>query len=209
LCAGIAVAAAYLGWTFLSRRQATARMERAIEAQRSSESSMPAEKTGSGVKITQFYAKSAEITAAERNLICYGVRNARSVRMEPPVESLTPSLSRCFPVEPKRDTTYTLIAEGFDGSRDSASFQISVKPAPPHIEFVTVSAGTVRLGESVTVCYGVDHSKVVRLDPIGLALPAAAKHCTLFYPKATRAYTLVALDGEGRRDSEKFSIQVK
>ena len=37
--------------------------------------------------IVQFYARSAEIIDGERDVICYGVRNAKAVRLEPPVET--------------------------------------------------------------------------------------------------------------------------
>ncbi len=113
---------------------------------------MVAGSPGASVHITQFYARSGEMTAADRNLICYGVVNAKSVWIEPAVENLEPSANRCFPVQPERDTTYTLSAEGIDGRRASASFAIRVKPAPPHIQFVAVSHPEIRRGEPVTVC---------------------------------------------------------
>jgi hypothetical protein len=204
----LAAGVAYLAWTWIERHEATVRMERGLRTGRRSE--LPGvDNTGTGVKITQFYARSGEMTDAEPNLICYGVLNAKSVSMEPPVENLTPSSNRCFWVEPKQDTTYTLFAAGFDGKRDSASFQVRVKPAPPHIQYVAVSHAEIRRGEAVTVCYGVDHAKGVRLEPLGMALPPLEKNCNRFYPRATLKYTLVAFDGAGRSDREQFAIRVK
>jgi hypothetical protein len=195
----------YLAWTWLQRHDATARMNRRISVHR------PAERfdDSKAVKITQFYARAAEMTDAERNLVCYGVRNAKAVRLDPPVEVLSPALTRCFWVEPKQDTTYTLVAEGFDGSQESVSFQVQVGPAPPHIQFVAVSHAEIRRGEPITVCYGVDHASRVRLEPMGFSLPAIEKNCTRFYPPRTLNYTLTALDSGGRSDREKFTVKVK
>ncbi len=81
-----AAASLYLAWIWAGRYQATVRMERARLA-RQPKTAAGAD-PGTTVKITQFYARSGEMTDADRNLICYGVRNARSVRIEPPVESL-------------------------------------------------------------------------------------------------------------------------
>ena len=205
----LAVALASLGWTWFQRHEGTLRMESALRASRRNGERAAAEYTGTAVKITQFYAKAGDMTDADHNIICYGVLNAKTVRLEPPVENISPSLSRCFWVEPTRDTTYTLLAEGLDGSQDSASFQVSVKPAPPHIQFVAVSHAEIHRGDPVTVCYGVDHAKGVRLDPINWPLPPVVKNCTRFYPKATMKYTLVAFDAQGRADQERFSIRVK
>jgi hypothetical protein len=205
----LALGAGYLGWTWLQRHEGTLRMERAFRARHPESARSAAEGSGTGLKITQFYARAGTMTDAERNLICYGVRQAKSVRLEPAVESLTPSLNRCFWVEPKQDTSYTLVAEGFHGERESAVLQIAVQPAPPHIDYVAVSHAEIRRGEPVTVCYGVDHAKGVRLEPLGMPLPAVPKNCNRFYPRATLIYTLVAFDAAGRTDREKFSIRVK
>ena len=58
--------------------------------------------------------------------LCYGVVNADSVRLEPPVEKVWPSLSRCFDVSPSGTTRYTLTAEGADHKTVSESIEIAV-----------------------------------------------------------------------------------
>ena len=45
------------------------------------------------------------MTDIEQNVLCYSVRNAKSVRIDPPVAGLAPSFARCISVEPKQDTT--------------------------------------------------------------------------------------------------------
>jgi hypothetical protein len=201
----LALAGAYVGWTWIQRHEATLRMERAHRTA----AAAPAAEAGDSPAITAFYARAGEMTDAERNLVCYGVRNARSVRLDPPVEQLEPARNRCFWVEPRQDTTYTLFVEGLDGREESASFRVRVRPAPAHIDFVAVSHSEVKRGEPVTVCYGVVYSDRVRLDPMALPLPAVAKNCTRFYPAATLRYTLTAFGREGSADRERFAINVR
>src|SRR5271169_2865660 len=181
-----------LGWVWLQRQDARTRMERSPRASHSTPRVMPEEDTGTSVDITQFYARTGEITDGEPNLVCYGVRNARSVRIEPPVEKLAPALNRCFFIEPHQDTTYKLVAEGDDSSQASASFQVRVKPAPPEIRMFAVSEKRIIRGDAVTLCYGVAHAAAVRLDPDGWLLAPVALNCARIYPRATGTFTLVA-----------------
>jgi hypothetical protein len=202
-------AALYLAWVWQQRRADDRRMEAAAEERRMRGWVIRGEDRETAVRIMQFYAASAEVVDGDRNLICYGVRNAASVRIEPPVETLAPSLSRCFWTEPHGDTAYRLVAAGSDGREVSESFQVRVKPAPPRILFMAVSHKEIRAGDPVTMCYGVSHAGAVRIDPIGWALAPAAKNCARFYPKTTREYTLVATGDAGRVDTEKFTVKVR
>jgi hypothetical protein len=203
----LAVVLAQLGWTWLQRHDANLRIRRLLEG-RHAPAEAPAPDNGA-VKIVQFYARAAEIVDGERNLICYGVRNARALRLEPAVENVAPSLVRCFWVEPRQDTTYRLVAQGFDGKQDEAAFEVKVRPAPPVFRLMAVSDKAIPRGEVVTVCYGVEHATAVRLDPIGWKLPPVAKNCIRFYPKQTLDYTLVASGAAGLEEREKFRVAVK
>ena len=42
--------------------------------------------------------------------MCYGVANAKTVSIDPPVEGVWPSVARCLNVSPRRTTVYTLTA---------------------------------------------------------------------------------------------------
>jgi len=206
LCVGLSLAVARLGWVWLVRHDGRLRMEDATQARRGQRYEIPTD--NGAVGITQFYARSAEVTAGDPNLICYGVRNATSVRIEPPVENLAPAVNRCFFVEPQQDTTYKLVAEGKDGGQVSESFRVRVKPAPAAILMFATSERQIPRGEAVTLCYGVAHASAVRLEPSGWTLPPTAKNCTRFYPKATATYTLVAT-GDGGTDRKAFSVTVR
>ena len=95
----------------------------------------PLGKFGSGVQIVQFYTGAAEIARGQQALICYGVVNATTVRLDPPVADVWPSMSRCLNVTPAQTTRYTLTAEGADHQAVSESIEIAVsgtrKRTPP------------------------------------------------------------------------------
>lgn len=203
------IATLWLGWVWLQRHDSYARNPRSMAAGRGAAQTLPWEDGGSAVRITQFYARAGEMVDGEQNLVCYGVQNARSVRIEPPVESLTPARTRCFFVEPHKDTTYRLVTEGIDGSLAAESFEIHVKPAPPEIRMFAVSEKKIVRGDPVTLCYGVAHARAVRLDPDGWDLAPVTQNCARIYPKATGTFTLVATGVDGRTEQKKFSVAVK
>jgi hypothetical protein len=203
---GLSIAVVRLGWVWLVRYDARLRMEGATQTRR--DPAYQSSPDDGKVEITQFYARSGETIAGDSNLVCYGVRNAASVRIEPPVENLSPSMNRCFLIEPQQDTTYRLVAEGADGRQASASFLIRVKPARPAILMLATSERRIPRGEAVTFCYGVAHASAVRMEPNGWQLPPVAKNCTRFYPKVTATYSLIAT-GAGGTDRKAFSVTVR
>ena len=81
---------------------------------------------GKDVKILQLYTTTGQIAPGEKALLCYGVLNATAVQLDPPVEKVWPSLSRCFDVHPAKTTRYALTAEGADHETVSESIEIVV-----------------------------------------------------------------------------------
>ena len=204
----LAVALAQLGWTWLQRHDADLRIRRMLDGRRP-RSEAPRRNTGTGARIVQFYARAGEVVEGDRKVICYGVENARTVRLDPPVESVEPALVRCFWIEPHEDTTYRLIADAPGGRHDEASFMVKVRPAPPVFRMVAVSEKAIPPGEVVTVCYNVDHASGVVLHPLGWRLPPGAKNCVRFYPKQTMDYALIASGTAGMQARERFRVAVK
>jgi hypothetical protein len=200
--ATIGFAVLYLGWVGISRYLAN----RPVTPPKPVAN--PATDFGTSLKILQFYANTFEITEGERAILCYGVANARSVRLQPPVEEIRPSVNRCFWVQPERTTTYKLLAEGPLGETASETFTIKVKSAPASILFVDLSSGEIRRGEPLVLCYGTRRATSVRLEPTNMVLPPSEKYCVRLYPVRTTAYTLVVAGADGRTDREKFTIKV-
>ena len=160
-----------------------------------------------GLHLIHFYASPAVLTEGEQATVCYGVENARSVAIDPPVQDLTPSFNRCFSIAPTTTTTYHFTAVGEKGERATAQFTLPVKPAPPFIFMFTTSEKKIRRGEKFTICYGVRYAGKVRLDPVGMNLPASPKNCIMLWPAVSMKLTLTATGAEGMTD--KFSTQVE
>ncbi|MEZ5400149.1 MAG: hypothetical protein R2729_10815 [Bryobacteraceae bacterium] len=185
----------------------------------------PAAPPARPAKVTQFYASPAAIPPGDRALLCYGVEDAKSVRLEPEVDTIAPSMARCVEVRPKGTTEYRLLAMGADGVEAQAATTLTVDPnaprsnsggaapaasaAPMLIQFVTASATQVAPGGRVTICYGVQGAKSVTLSPPGGEVENSARACINQNVGATTTYTLTAVDAAGRRDSEKLTIRVQ
>ncbi len=82
------------------------------------------------VRIIQFYASVGTVTPGQSAQLCYGVENARNVRIAPMLSDVYPSANHCVEVVPKHTTHYTLLAEGYDGKVETRSFTLSVLAMP-------------------------------------------------------------------------------
>ena len=82
------------------------------------------------VRILQFYASVGAVTAGQTARLCYGVENARKVRISPTIPGVYPSVNHCLDVVPEHTTHYVLLAEGYDGRVTTKSFTLPVQTAP-------------------------------------------------------------------------------
>jgi hypothetical protein len=81
---------------------------------------------GSSLSILNFYAIPQTIRRGETAQLCYGVSNAESVQIEPSVENVWPSYSRCVDIVPVSNTVYKLIAVDADGNKVTKDAAIKV-----------------------------------------------------------------------------------
>lgn len=79
------------------------------------------------VKILRFYASSGLLLTGEKAQLCYGVENAKSVRIAPLGADFAPSMRRCLEIVPKHTTHYTILAEGYDGRVATQSLTLAVR----------------------------------------------------------------------------------
>jgi hypothetical protein len=162
------------------------------------------------LRITQFYAFTPRIAKGEPGKICYGVEHAKSVRLDPPVEKLSPAYVNCFDVHPVQNTTYTLTAQDESGKSLSESVQVEVGPPLPKLFDLSVSALEVHRGDLVRVCYKASHAKSVRAgpgEPFGAHL--AQSGCVTDHPVKTTTYTITAIGADGETDSQQITVQVR
>jgi|SRR5271157_6001365 len=96
------------------------------------------------VRILRFYASAGVLLTGEKALLCYGVENAKSVRIAPLLSDVFPAAKRCLEIVPKHTTHYTILAEGYDGKVAMQSLtlavQASAEPPPMKLQFATAES---------------------------------------------------------------------
>jgi len=124
------LAALYVAWTFYSRHESARKDQEAIEAkQREAEKHQANLIFGSGeVKFTMFSADKGMVSRGESAHLCYGVVNATTVKIDPPVnEPVKPTNRHCLEITPRQTTTYTITASNDKGDTKTSSLTVHVK----------------------------------------------------------------------------------
>lgn len=123
------IAALYVAWTFYSRNEASRAAMEAVQKKRAEENKQYVSQVyGSGeVKFVAMSADSGVLAPGQTTQLCYGVVNAKAVKVDPPVEQLKPSAHHCFEIAPKKTTTYTITADDGAGHSKSESLTIQVR----------------------------------------------------------------------------------
>jgi len=128
----IGIALLYVGWVFFSRwaenrdleqRAAQQKAEKQREQDRASVEQMG----GKELAIQNFYAAPGVIHRGESAKLCYGVANAKKVRLEPQSNPVWPSFARCVDVSPTSTTTYMLTIEDAAGNTKSQTLEVKVE----------------------------------------------------------------------------------
>jgi hypothetical protein len=123
------VAALYVGWTFYSRHEANRHAREELDAkQAAARKNVVDQYFGSGeIRIPTFLAENGVLKPGQTTQLCYGVFNAVSVKLDPPVEALKPTYRHCIDIAPKKTTTYTLTAFNAAGKSKSVSLEVRVE----------------------------------------------------------------------------------
>jgi hypothetical protein len=166
-------------------------------------------------KIVQFYSSSKTVAPGQQVLICYGVENAKSVRLDPPIQQITPSYIRCFQHGPTASSEYKLIATGADGTEVTKSIKIDVGGAAPSpkggdviVSFVP-SAKSVPAGQEVTLCYDTRNASSVKIEPESSGRTLPVKGCISEKVSKTTKFTLTAQTADGKQDHESLTVSVQ
>lgn len=153
--------------------------------------------------------------------VCYGVENATSVRLDPPLADIRPLSNKCLWLTVQSSTPLRLIAMGEDGKEVDATLTVKVKAGSPSstrtapeasastlIETFTATTTTVAPGGSATICYVLSQSATLRMSPTQGDLGSDQKKCVMVKPQETTTYTLSATAGE-KTDSVSITIRVQ
>ena len=207
-------AATYLAWVFAARALRTGQWNREHAAQPPENPEFARTYGGADVKILQFYAREGSVIEGGKSLICYGVLNAKSVRIDPPVDGAYPALNRCLEVAPQRATRYTLTAEGQDGRSVSQSFVLGVHSDPDTLPRIT-SFGIAKRQRDYsgkwifTLTFAAQNPEEVTIDPPAFP-PLHGAPFGSFYvaPQTTTTYTLTVTGKHGHKVSRQLTVPV-
>ena len=127
----IGIALLYVGWIFFSRRQENRAIDQKIrdeaaQKQRENDRAAVEQLGGNEFAIQMFYASPDVISRGESTRLCYGVSNAKTVKLEPQSNPVWPSHSRCVEVTPTKTTIYTLTIMDAAGNTKSQSVEVKV-----------------------------------------------------------------------------------
>jgi len=161
-------------------------------------------------RITQFWAVEPNLPRGETTRLCYGVEDASAVRIEPDVKRLYPALTHCFEVAPQRTTTYTLTAQGADGS--TAMQSVMVRLGPPRARIIEVSVNKMQVapGEHIVVCYKAQNAISADIHPGKYITTRSLQHaCVDDHPRVTTSYTVIITGAGNQKDTEKVTVRVR
>ncbi len=209
-----AVAVAYLAWVFVSRAVSTGRWTRRNQPPAGREAEFSRIYGGTDVRILQFYAREGNIVEGSKSVICYGVLNAKTVRIEPAVDGVSPALNRCVEVSAEKETRFTLTAEGADGRAVSESFILGVRPdqetLPRITQFRIVKRERDYSGKWIfSLTYSVQNPEEVSIDPPVFS-PLYRSPMGSFYvaPERTTTYTLTVTGKYGHKATRALTVEV-
>ena len=122
----------YSSWIMLSRWQENKQLEeRAAQLARDKEK-LQAQQTvdslgGDRFDILSFYVSPGAIHKGDSAQLCYGVSNAKTVTLDPPIAEMWPSATRCFDITPTKTTNYTLTATDAQGNKKTLAVELKVQ----------------------------------------------------------------------------------
>lgn len=125
----VVIAALYVAWVFYSRHEANVKAQQQLAAEQSEQRQREARTIfgSGGLSFRTWSADKGTVRPGETAHLCYGIVDAKTVKIDPPVADLKPSYLHCFDVTPKATTTYTITATDAAGHTASQQLTIQVK----------------------------------------------------------------------------------
>ena len=128
----LAIGVLVVGWILFSRwlenrNIETRAKEERTEKQQEQDRIALDQLGGKELAIQNFYATPGVVGRGETVQLCYGVANAKTVKLEPQSNPVWPSYSRCVDVTPTKSTTYTLTIADDAGNTRTQSLEVKVR----------------------------------------------------------------------------------
>ena len=124
----VAVGLVYIIFIFVTRWSQNRALEKKAAEEKRAQDQRAVDMLGANrFDILNFYVTPVSIHPGETAQLCYGVSNAKAVRLDPPAGAVWPSPSRCVDISPRQTTTYTLTAENANGETKTATVVVQVR----------------------------------------------------------------------------------
>ncbi len=126
---GVLIAILYVAWTFYSRHQSDVAAEHAAAAkeQERRERTVSAVFGSGEILFSTFSADTGLLKRGDHTQLCYGVENAKTIKLDPPIAEVKPTYRSCIEIAPKKTTTYTITADDGKGHAKSQSLTVRVQ----------------------------------------------------------------------------------
>jgi hypothetical protein len=126
--AALVAALLYVAYIFYQRHEADVQAQAQIEAKQQAdrERTLKAVFGDGEIRFTTFSIDTTSLRRGDIARLCYGVENATSVKLDPPIETLKPTYLHCLDISPKVTTKYTITAEDGKGHSKSESLELKV-----------------------------------------------------------------------------------
>jgi hypothetical protein len=130
--AALVIVVLIVGWILVSRWLENRGIEKRASEERTQKQQEQDRITleqlgGKELAIQNFYASPGEIRRGGTVQLCYGVANAKTVKLEPQSNPVWPSYSRCVDVAPTKTTTYTLTIADAAGNTKTQTVEVKVR----------------------------------------------------------------------------------
>ncbi len=124
----IAIVALYDGWIFYSRwHDAETAKARKVQQEGEAAKKFLNQAGGDEVKIVNFGASDAVLRRGQHTNLCYTVKSAAQLRIEPEVPNVYPAYFNCVDIAPTKTTEYRLIATDKAGKSVDARLTVKVQ----------------------------------------------------------------------------------
>ena len=128
----VGIALLVVAWILFSRWQQNRLIERrtrdeASRKQLENDHIVVKQLGGNELAIQSFYASPGVIRKGDDVQLCYGVANAKTVKLEPQPNAVWPSYARCVDVSPLKTTIYTLTISDAAANTISQSLTVTVR----------------------------------------------------------------------------------
>lgn len=126
---GVIIAAIYVAWTFYSRHRSNVEAERAAAAREQAQRQKTVDAVfGNGeITFSVFSADRGVLKRGQQTQLCFGVTNAKTLKLDPPVAEIKPAYRHCLEIAPTKTTTYTITADDGKGHTKSESLTVRVE----------------------------------------------------------------------------------